>query len=462
MLKELLEYLEDKKILILGVGLEGKSTYHFLRRHFPEKKLFIADKNRDLLEKNPEFMEDIHLELNMGENYLNGMGGYDVILKTPGISFKNIDITSFQDKITSQLELFFEFIECFTIGITGTKGKSTTSSLTYQVLKDQGKDVFLLANIGDPIFDHIEHIHENSIAVLELSSHALQYVQKSPNIALLLNIYEEHLDHYTSFEEYANAKFNVTKFQNQKDCLIYNYDNETMKQFKYRENDYAITLKENTNTKNSVYIKEENIYCNNRKIMSLATKLNLKGMHHINNIMFVLAICDILNLNLDTALQTIQNFEPLEHRMEFVGKFDSVEYYNDSIATIPESTINTIEALENVNTLIVGGKDRGVELHELIQFLQNSKVENIICLPKTGEYIYQGLKEVSNKKVWLVQNLEEAVKIAKENTKKDTICVLSPAASSYGYFKNFEERGNLFKEFVCRDDIKTTTNNDLT
>ena len=462
MLKELLEYLEDKKILILGVGLEGKSTYHFLRRHFPEKELFIADKNRDLLEKNPEFMEDIHLELNMGENYLNGMGGYDVILKTPGISFKNIDITNFQDKITSQLELFFEFIECFTIGITGTKGKSTTSSLTYQVLKDQGKDVFLLANIGDPIFDHIEHIHENSIAVLELSSHALQYVQKSPNIALLLNIYEEHLDHYTSFEEYAKAKFNVTKFQNQKDCLIYNYDNETMKQFKYRENDYAITLKENTNTKNSVYIKEENIYCNNRKIMSLATKLNLKGMHHINNIMFVLAICDILNLNLDTALQIIQNFEPLEHRMEFVGKFDSVEYYNDSIATIPESTINTIKALENVNTLIVGGKDRGVELHELIQFLQNSKVENIICLPKTGEYIYQGLKEVSNKKVWLVQNLEEAVKIAKENTKKDTICVLSPAASSYGYFKNFEERGKLFKEFVRKDDIKMTTNNDLT
>lgn len=462
MLEKLLEYLENKKILILGVGMEGKSTYHFLRRHFPEKKLFIADKNMDLLEKNPEFMEDISLELNLGENYLNGIEQYDIILKTPGISFKNVDITGFKDKISSQLELFFEFIECFTIGITGTKGKSTTSSLTYQVLKDQGKDTFLLANIGDPIFDHIENIHKDSMVVLELSSHALQYVKKSPNIAILLNIYEEHLDHYTSFEEYANAKFNSTKFQNENDRLIYNYDNETMKKFKYRRNDYAVTLKETTNTKNSVYIKEGNIYCNNEKIMSLDTKLKLKGMHNVNNIMFVFAVCDILHLNFATALQTIQNFKALEHRMEFVGKFDSVEYYNDSIATIPQSTMNTIKALEKVNTLLVGGKDRGVELQEFIEFLKNSEVENIICLPKTGEYIYQGLKEVVGKKVWLVQNLEDAVKIAKENTKKDTICVLSPAASSYGYFKNFEERGNLFKEFVRRDDIKMITNNDLT
>lgn len=462
MLKKLLEYLKNKKILILGVGMEGKSTYHFLRRHFPEKMLYIADKNMDLLEKNPEFMEDISLELNLGENYLSGIDECDIILKTPGISFKNIDITGFRDKISSQLELFFEFIECFTIGITGTKGKSTTSSLTYQVLKDQGKDTFLLANIGDPIFDHIENIHKDSMVVLELSSHALQYIRKSPNIAILLNIYEEHLDHYTSFMEYANAKFNVTKFQKETDHLIYNYDNETMKKYSYRENDYAVTLKESTNTKNSVYIKEGNIYCNNEKVMNLETKLNLKGMHNINNIMFVFAVCDILNLNFTTALQTIQNFEALEHRMEFVGKFDSVEYYNDSIATIPESTMNTIKALEKVNTLLVGGKDRGVELQEFIEFLKNSEVENIICLPKTGEYIYQGLKEVAGKKVWLVQNLEDAVKIAKENTKKDTICLLSPAASSYGYFKNFEERGNLFKKFVQKDDIKMTTNNDLT
>lgn len=448
MLDKLLKFLEDKKILILGIGIEGKSTYHFLRRNFPEKQLFIADKSLEVFEKNPELMEDINLEVSIGPNYLNGIEQYDLILKTPGISLKNMDITSFQGKITSQLELFLEFIECFTIGITGTKGKSTTSSLTYQVLKDQGKDVFLLGNIGDPIFDHIDQIHENSIAVLELSSHSLQYVKKSPNISVLLNIYEEHLDHYVSFDEYVQAKFNITKFQTENDVLVYNDDNPAMQKYPYRQNDYAVTLTANTHTKNSVYIREGNIYCNNRKMMNLTTKLKLKGMHNINNIMFIFAICDIMNLNAALVLQTIQNFEPLEHRMEFVGKINGIEYYNDSIATIPEATINTIKALQNVNTLIVGGKDRGVELHPFIEFLEHSEVENIICLPKTGEFIYQEFQKNSKQKTWLVQNLEEAVRLAKEYTKKDTICVLSPAASSYGYFKNFEERGKIFKELV--------------
>ena len=393
-------------------------------------------------------MEDIYLEISMGEQYLNGIDEYDLIIKTPGISFKNIDITSFESKITSQLELFLEFMECFSIGVTGTKGKSTTSSLIYQVLKDQEKDAFLLGNIGEPIFVHIEAINSDSMVVLELSSHALQYVKKSPNIAVLLNVYEEHLDHYESFEQYVQAKFNITKYQTDKDYFIYNYDNKTMKKYSFRDKDYAITLQNNTNTKNSVYIKDDNIYCNNRKMMNVKAKLNLKGIHHLNNIMFVFAICDMMNLKLDTAIDTIKNFTPLEHRMEFVGKIDSVEYYNDSIATIPEATMNTIKALEKVNTLIVGGKDRGVNLQEFIEFLQNSTIENIICLPKTGEYIYDALKENHHKNLYLVQNLQEAVKIAKKVTKKDSICVLSPAASSYGYFKSFEERGNLYKQYV--------------
>ena len=134
--------------------------------------------------------------------------------------------------------------------------------------------------------------------------------------------------------------------------------------------------------------------------------------------------------------------------MEFVGNINSVQYYNDSIATIPQATIHTIEALENVNTLIVGGKDRGVSQKELIDFLKNAEIENIICLPKTGECIYDVLKHIENKKLFMVENLEEAVKIAKKVTKKNTICVLSPAASSYGYFKDFQERGKIYKKLV--------------
>ncbi len=448
MLKKLLQYLKDKKILILGVGIEGKSTYDFLRKNFPQKKLFIADKATNLLQKYPEFLEDIDLEINMGEQYLNGLEEYDIILKTPGLSFKNKDITNFQEKVTNQLQLFLQFVDCFTIGITGTKGKSTTSSLMYQVLKDQGRDTFLLGNIGEPILESIENLKTNSIVVLELSSHSLQYVKQSPNIAIWLNLYEEHLDHYNSFEQYADAKYNITKYQKQADILIYNYDNQNMKNYIFKPTDYAITLKEGTDTQNCVYIQNNHIYCNKKEMMNLNTKLKLKGIHNIQNIMFVLAVCDKMNLELDIALKTIETFETLQHRMEYVDEIDSVQYYNDSIATIPQSTIYTIKALEKVNTLIVGGKDRGVDLQELIQFLQNSMVEHIICLPKTGEIIYHTLKNQVSKKVYLVENLEQAVKIAKKVTKKNTICVLSPAASSYEYFKNFEERGNLFKQLV--------------
>ena len=182
--------------------------------------------------------------------------------------------------------------------------------------------------------------------------------------------------------------------------------------------------------------------------MNINEKMNLRGMHNINNIMFVFAVCDIMSFDFDKAIETIKAFKPLEHRMEFVANVDGVEYYNDSIATIPEATINSVEALEKVDTLIVGGKDRGVKLEELIEYLKSSKVRNIICLPKTGEYIYDKFQTSEDKKVFLVRELQEAVEIAKEVTQKKMICLLSPAASSYGYFKNFKERGELFKKFV--------------
>ena len=194
-------------------------------------------------------------------------------------------------------------------------------------------------------------------------------------------------------------------------------------------------------------MKDNFIYCNNEKCMNIDEDMNLKGMYSINNIMFIFAVCCILNLDIQNAVKSIKEFKPLEHRLEFVANINGVEYYNNSIATIPESTIEAIKALKNVNTVIVGGKDRGVNQAEFIEYLKDCNVENIICLPKTGEYIYEGL-EGSGKNVYFTNELEDAVKIAKEVTKKDFACLLSPAASSYGYFKNFEERGKLFKKFV--------------
>lgn len=453
MLKKLLSYLENKRILILGYGMEGEATYRFLRNHFPEKQLFIADRNSSLLDTKEELMEDMDLELSLGENYLNGIEEYDLIIKAPGISLKDVDISKYENKITSELELFLEFVDIFSIGITGTKGKSTTSTLMYKVLIDQEKDAYLLGNIGEPIFNSIDSFTKDSIAVIELSSHALEFVKHSCNIGFILDVFEEHLDHYKSLEKYIEAKFNLAKYMNEKDFLIYNLDNELMNKygFNYKENDYAISLEKVPNTLNKVYIENDTIVVNSKNGMNINEEINLKGMHNINNIMFIYAASNILNLDFDRVLESIKEFKPLEHRMEFVAKINGVDYYNDSIATIPASTMNAVNALKNVNTLIVGGKDRGVNLEELIKFISNNEqIENVICLPKTGEFIKAGL-EGTLKNVTFVEKLDEAVKFAKKVTKEGTICLLSPAASSYGYFKNFEERGRLFKKYVLEN-----------
>lgn len=451
MLNKLLDFLENKEIIILGFGKQGESTYKFLRRHFPEKRIDIMDENFKLLEKHSELEEDIDCEVILGKINIEILQKYDLIIKAPGISLKDYDIEEIKEKITSQYELFLKYVDLFSIGITGTKGKSTTSSLIKHVLQENDKKAVLLENIGTPIFDDLEDLDEDTIAVLEVSSHTLEFAKKSPNIAIMLNVYEEHLDHYKSFEHYIKAKFNIAKYQSKEDCFIYNAENENMKkiEFKYKENDIGISYNKTKNS--SIYIENENIYYNNEKIMDIKSEMNLKGEHNIYNIMFVIGVCKILNLDIKKSITAICNFKPLEHRLEYVGKIDGVDYYNDSIATIPEATINGIKALGNVNTIIIGGKDRGVNLIELIEFLDNSIVENIICIHTTGKIIYEKMKN-SNKNIYYLDELKDAVKKAKQITRKDTICLLTPAATSYGFFKNFEERGKLFKKYVLENE----------
>lgn len=449
MIEKLIGFLKDKNIIILGFGMEGETTYDFIRNHLPTQHLTIADMNEVIIEDYPYLEQDDNLKLILGKNYLDNLEQYDVIIKTPGLSLKDVDISKFKDKITNQLELVMEYLDVFTIGITGTKGKSTTSTLMYNVIKDQNKPVMLLGNIGEPVFHRIEEMTKDTILVLEMSSHALEFVKRSPNISILLNAYEEHLDHYISLEKYVEAKFNIAKFQTGNDIFIYNYDNEIMKalDYKYRDSDYAVSIETEPKTKNKVYLKEGNIYINNEKICAQDIKMNLKGMHNLNNIMFVLTVAKKMNLDIEKVLETISKFQPLEHRMEFVETVNGVSYYNDSIATIPEATINGVKAIGNINTIIVGGKDRGVNLEELIEFLAESDIENIVCLHTTGEYIYSKL-EKTEKNLFKVNSMESAVKIAKKVSKPGTNCLLSPAAASYGFFKNFKERGEIFKKCV--------------
>ncbi len=453
MYSDIIEKLKDKKICILGFGREGVSTYKFIRRHLSDKFLTIIDK-RDI--RDSEIIkDDTNIEILYGDNYLDNLDIYDLIIKTPGISFKDIDVSNIKDKITSQLELLLEIYKDNIIGITGTKGKSTTCTLMYKILIDQGYKAYLLGNIGNPIFDDIEKFDNNSYLVIEMSALQLEFVKVSPKIGVVLNLFEDHLDHAGTLEHYHENKMNMFKYQNESDYGIYSLDNEnTVNQINknnYLSKLFKVTLK--GSGEDTIYLDGDDVILNNEKLYNKNYERNLIGEHNLSNIMFCLVISKILNLDFNKVIESIKNFMPLEHRIELVGTYNGVTYYNDSISTIPMATINAIETLKNVDTLIFGGMDRGIDYSTLINYLNKSNISNLICMPTTGYKIGKEIEKVNkDKNIYYIELLEDAVKKAKEVTKKGSICLMSPAASSYEYFKNFEEKGKKYKELVKATD----------
>ena len=444
MYNSIIEKLNDKEIAILGFGLEGVSTYNFIRRHLPDKRLTIIDKC-DIRNK----VKDENVSIIFGDNYLSNLDKYDLIIKTPGISLKDIDTSNIEDKITSQLELVLEVFKNNTIGITGTKGKSTTTTLIYNVLKDQGYDAYLLGNIGIPILDEVEKYNKNTYLVIEMSAHQLEYTHVSPHIGLILNLFEDHLDHAGTVFHYHMNKMNMFKYQNSDDYGIYCLDNDAtvkyINEYKYKSKLYSIS-----NTKKaSIYLNNDDVIYSGKVIYNKNNKRKLIGDHNLINIMFVYMVGIILDLDLNKINNTIESFNPLEHRMELVGEYNGITYYNDSIATIPEATINALKALKDTDTLIFGGMDRGIDYRPLIEYLKLSTVRNLICMPTTGYKVGKILeKDGIDKNYYYIESLEEAVKTASKITQKGKIVLMSPAASSYEYFKNFIEKGNKYKEYI--------------
>lgn len=420
--------LENKKIAIWGLGKEGISTLQFIQNNNIKcKEIGILD-TKDL----PE------IEGTKKLNKTEELNKYDLIFKSPGIvaDKSKIDI----DKLTSQTEEFIKILSEQIIGITGTKGKSTTSSLTYTILKNYYPNTVLVGNIGIPCFNAINEIDEDTKIVFELSCHQLEFIRYSPHIAVILDLYPDHLDHYKTFENYINAKLNINKFQKDEDILILG---ETCKKY--------INSTINNNICINDYIKNRTITINNKKIEILENETNLMGEHNFFDIAVSYYICsEVYKISNEEFKTALKKFKGLAHRLEYVTTKDNVAYYDDSISTIGETTIEGIKALKKVNTLILGGMDRKIDYSNLEDFiLDEPNLENLILMPDTGTRIYKELEEKGNtKKCYLVDNLEEAVKKAKEVTKKDTICLFSPAAASYGFFKNFEERGNKFKELL--------------
>jgi UDP-N-acetylmuramoyl-L-alanine---L-glutamate ligase len=427
-----LEELKDKKILILGFGREGMDTFLFLKNLFPNKKLGIADKNKKAFL--PSIRAKSGIVWHLGYNYLNTLDDYDVIIKSPGIPFKNIPKSNL-NKVITQTDIFFTNCPGKIVGITGTKGKSTTTSLVYEILKAGGKKSFLVGNIGKPVLSLLSSASEKDVYVYELSSHQLFNLKKSPQVAIFLNVYPEHLDYYKNLQEYARAKANITLNQTGNDYLIFDKEDPLVKKFAEKSKAKKIAIE----TKKLARIIK-------LKDVPLIGKFNLK------NAAAAAEVGKIFGIPYKKIKQAILDFKPLEHRLENIGTFKGITFYDDALSTIPETAMAAIDALgKNVQTIILGGFDRGIDFKKLAEKIAKSKIKNLIFFPTTGKKIWDEIKKIKKPEsfnAFFTDNMKSAVKKAYEKTEQGKICLMSCASTSFSIFKNYEEKGNLFKKFV--------------
>ncbi|MFZ2192821.1 MAG: UDP-N-acetylmuramoyl-L-alanine--D-glutamate ligase [Candidatus Moraniibacteriota bacterium] len=401
---ELDDFEDRRKILILGYGLEGRASLKFLKKLYPKKEYIIADQKLD-------------------KNYLKRQEDCDFAIKSPGINKNLVKIP-----YTTATNIFFSQIKNITIGVTGSKGKSTTASLIYAILKEAGKKVRLIGNIGSPMLEVLlKPIDENEIFIIELSSYQLDDLKYSPHISVVINLFPEHMNYHGSVEKYYAAKKNIINFQNREDHFVYNGKNKELKKWAKK-----------TNTDDFSKINLANI------------KASLLGAHNMENAKAAIAVANILKIPKRIIKKGVESFKNLPHRLEFVGEFKGIKFYDDANATIPEATIEAIKTLSDVDTIFLGGLNRGYDFSGLAIEIDKSKIRNIVFFPDSGTEIEKILLQKSNKKYTTIhtKNMKEAVNFAFLNTKIGKICLLSMASPSYSLWKNFEEKGDEFQGIV--------------
>ena len=395
-----------KKILILGLGKEGASVERFLKRFVPESTILIADKKDD-------------------ENYLLRQKEADLVVRSPGVKIEYVF-----KRWTTATNIFFGNFSGEIVGVTGTKGKSTTASLVATMIRASGRDVRLIGNIGSPMLDELETSSEKTVAVVELSSYQLADLYFSPHIMLIVNWYPEHSDFHGSFEAYKKAKQNSIYFQNEEDYFIFDPEEKEVAGWT------ALTK-----AKSTPYTED---------LPFDIKKIPLIGAHNIRNIKGALTVARLFGVTDEMAQQAVYSFTPLPHRLQNVGTFKGITFYDDAISTTPQSTIAALGSLQNVETILLGGQDRGYDFTSLVSLLAEKQIKNLVLFPETGFRIKQELYKTDDyyPNILETRNMEEAVEFAYQNSSKGTICLLSTASPSYSVWKNFEEKGDMFQLFV--------------
>ena len=416
--QKIADTLRGKRVLIWGYGLEGKSAEAFIQKHCEVASLTVFEG------KQQDIDED----------------AYDCIIKSPGIREDWWNM-----KYTSVTELFLQEFAPQVIGVTGTKGKSTTVSMLYEVLSACIEaPVLLVGNIGIPCLDAYDEITEDSVIVFELSCHQLDHLRVSPHVAVFLNLFEEHLDHYDTFKRYFRAKISIALFQNENDFL---YIGDQVPRIMTPANRRVFPMPQTASAEASTANDSTAPFTGNA---APAFDLQLVGAHNQYNAGIVYAIAtELFACDGARVREALAAFHGLRHRMEYLGQKDGVDYYDDSISTIPEATIAALTSIPHAKTVLVGGMDRGIDYTLLIEFIQAHPEYQYVCMYASGKRIFDALPALPY--CSYAEDLAAAVRRAKEITQPGEACLLSPAAASYGDFKNFEERGDVFRDLVMEN-----------
>ena len=440
-----------KNITVIGIGISNLPLIKYLVSLGANVTACDRRSAEDLGENYTE-LEKLGVKFNLGDGYLNNLSG-DMIFKTPGMRYDVPELLKAKENgsiVTSEMEVFFEVCPSHIIAVTGSDGKTTTTTLIHKMMTDAGYKTWLGGNIGNPLLTDTEKMKENDWVILELSSFQLHTMRKSPEIAVITNISPNHLDMHKDYKEYIDAKKNIMLYQNEGDTLIVNADNQVTADIGKSANGAVKYFSRNGMA--DVYLDGNIIKRGIVEILNIKD-IKIPGMHNVENYMAAIAAVSGL-VSKEVIVNVAKTFGGVEHRIELVRTLDGVKYYNSSIDSSPNRTINTLRVFPNKVIKIAGGKDKGIPYDEIGPALAEH-VKVLILIGATSDKIQEALDAEINKtgngkdiEVIRATSYEDAVNTARSKAHDGDVVLLSPASTSFDMFRNFEERGNLFKKIV--------------
>ena len=447
---------KDKKIAVIGAGVEGVSSASYLYKEGAGVTIF-DEKSEDEFDTSAlNKAKNLPVELVFGGDYLSSFAKFDFIFRSPGVRTDLPVLVEARRKgsvVTSQTKLFFDTCPAPIIGVTGTKGKGTTSALIYEILKAAGRKVFLGGNIGNPPLDFIDEVTTDSIVILELSSFQLMDLEKSPHIAVVLMVTREHQDWHSSEAEYVAAKESIVKYQTEQDYVAINSDFTTSEKL----GDASKAKKYYYSTREPV---ERGAYIDKGFVASVtngwATIINTKdiqilGEHNLQNICAAVTVGGILEIPPQIISRAVVGYRGLPHRLEFMTEVDGVKFYNDSASTTPETAIAAIRAFKNPKILILGGSSKKSDFTQLTGEIVRSNVKGVILIGEEARRIKDSIEKkgkFSGKIIEGLGEMEGIVSKAKEVSQSGDVVILSPACASFDMFSNYQERGDQFRKAI--------------